>query len=326
MNAVVNPTTTKNLKGIQIVDPLAAGATNATAVTVEVYGDTAPGSYFLQACADGEKQLHEGNEADNCLTSPSPITVSPVPDIVMTAIGNPPATVVAGQGFPAATTYSVTNAGAVAALPSTAKFSLVSSVVGAIPIALKGTVPADLALPGLNPAQVFNHAVSLNVRANTPPGSYTLLGCADSGKVVAETNEDDNCKASATTVQVTGLPDLIVTVKLAAALVTVPKGGTVPITVVVKNLGFANAAASTVKLSLVVAPGTAAPIKTLLESPVPAVAQAGKQTVPVTVTIPSSGVLPGDYVVVGCVDSAKLVPETTDENNCGTSVGIIQVQ
>ena len=34
----------------------------------------------------------------------------------------------------------------------------------------------------------------------------------------------------------------------------------------------------------------------------------------------------GDYVVVACVDSAKLVPETTDENNCGTTVGIIQVQ
>ena len=58
-----------------------------------------------------------------------------------------------------------------------------------------------------------------------------------------------------------------------------------------------------------------------------AVPVAGKQTVPVTVTIPtSSDVQPGDYVVVGCVDSAKAVPETNDENNCGTSVGIIQVQ
>jgi uncharacterized membrane protein len=221
----------------------------------------------------------------------------------------------------------VTNAGAVAALPSTAKFSLVSAVVGAIPINLKEAVPADLDLPALNPGQVFNHAVSLKVRANTPPGSYTLLGCADSGKILVETDEDDNCKVAATTVEVTGLPDLIVNVKLAALSVTVPHGGgPVPVTVVVKNQGFANAPASAVKLSLVVAPGTAAPIKTLAESSaVPPVPQAGKQTVPVTVTIPSS-VPPGDYVVVGCVDSAKLVPETTDENNCGTSTGIIQVQ
>ena len=142
MNAVVSPTTTKNLKGVQIVDPIAVGATNATAVTVEVYGDTVPGSYFLQACADGDKQLHESNESDNCLTSPSPITVSPVPDLVMTAIGNPPATVVAGQTLVPTTTYSVTNASAlVASVPSTAKFSLVSSVVGAIPIDLKGPCP-----------------------------------------------------------------------------------------------------------------------------------------------------------------------------------------
>ena len=62
VNALVNPTISKNLKGVQIVDPLAAGATNATAVTVEVYADTVPGSYFLQACADGEKQLHESDE------------------------------------------------------------------------------------------------------------------------------------------------------------------------------------------------------------------------------------------------------------------------
>ena len=44
VNALVNPTKTKNLKGVQIVDPLAVGATNATAVTVEVYGDTDPGT------------------------------------------------------------------------------------------------------------------------------------------------------------------------------------------------------------------------------------------------------------------------------------------
>jgi subtilase family serine protease len=326
VNAVVNPTTSKNLKGVQLVGSIPKGGVDATPVTVEVYADTVPGNYFLQACADGAKELHENNEADNCLTSPSPITVSPVPDLVMTAIGNPPPTIVAGKSFPAATTYSVTNAGGVAALASTAKFSLVSSVVGAIPISLKGTVPEDLALPALNPGQVFNHAAPLKVRPDTPPGSYTLLGCADSGKVVLESDEEDNCKASATTVQVTGLPDLIVSVNLAAASVTVPKGGTVPITVVVKNQGFANAPASTVKVSLVLAPGTAGPIETLLESPVPAVAVAGNQTVPVNATIPSTGVPAADYLVVACVDSAKLVSETTDDNNCGTSVGIIKVQ
>ena len=181
-------------------------------------------------------------------------------------------------------------------------------------------------MPALNPVQVFNHSVSLKVRADTPPGSYTLLGCADSGKVVVETNEDDNCQASATAVQVTGLPDLIVSsVRLATPLVTVSIGGTLPITVVVKNQGFANAAGSTVKLSLVVSPG-AAPVKTLLESQaVPAVAQSGKQTVVPTATIPS-GTPPGTYVVQACVDPGKLVPESSDENNCGTSVDTIKVQ
>ena len=84
----------------------------------------------------------------------------------------------------------------------------------------------------------------------------------------------------------TGLPDLIVdTVKLGAPPVTVSPGGTLPITVVVRNQGFANAAGSTVKLSLVVAPGTAAPIKTLLEFLVPAIAEGAKQNVQMTATI-----------------------------------------
>ena len=155
VNARVNPRR-KNLKGVQLVDPLAAGATNATAATVEVYSDTVPGSYFLQACADGAKELHEVNEGDNCLTSPtgrSPCCRCRTSS--MTAIGNPPATIVAGQSFPAATTYTVTNTGAVGALPSTAKFYLVSAAVGATRINLKGRArgPESPALtgPGVQP-------------------------------------------------------------------------------------------------------------------------------------------------------------------------------
>jgi len=317
----------KNLKGVQSVAAVAAGATTALPTApIALYSDTVAGSYFLQACADDDKQLAERNEGNNCKTSAGMITVQQVPDLAMTAIGNPPANVVAGQILVPVTSYSVTNTGAVSAPASATKFYLVSAV-DATRVDLKGMVPEDLAVPALAPAQVFNHSVSLKVRANTPPGSYTLLGCADSGKVVAESDEDDNCKASATAVQVAGLPDLVVNaVRLAAPSVTVSRGGTLPITVVVKNQGFANAGASTIKLLLVVAPGTAAPTKTLPESPaVPAVAQAGKQTVVPTATIPSS-TPPGTYVVQACVDAVKLVPEFSDENNCGTSVDTIKVQ
>ncbi len=164
----------------------------------------------------------------------------------------------------------------------------------------------------------------------TVPGSYIVQACANyvsSPPKVVDGSKKNDCATSleivtVTGVVVTGLPDLIVNaVKLATPVVTVASGGTLPITVVVRNQGFANAAASTVKFSLVVAPG-AAPKKNLLESQaVPAVALGGKQTVQPTATIPS-GTKPGTYVVQACVDTAKLVLETSDENNCGTSVDI----
>ena len=108
---------------------------------------------------------------------------------------------------------------------------------------------------------------------------------------------------------------------------TVPIGGTLPITVVVKNQGFANAAGSTVKLSLVVTPGTAAPVKTLLDIPGGARRRPERPADGAARPRPSrQGTPAGTYVVQACVDTVKLVAETSDENNCGTSVDTIKVQ
>jgi subtilase family serine protease len=97
VNAVANPTLRKNLKGVQLLGPLAAGATSATPVTVEVYATPIPGNYFLQACADGDKLLREVNENDNCFTAPAGITVSQVPNLVVTQVWESPATAVPGR-------------------------------------------------------------------------------------------------------------------------------------------------------------------------------------------------------------------------------------
>jgi hypothetical protein len=75
------------------------------------------------------------------------------------------------------------------------------------------------------------------VREETLPGTYRLQACADGGKDVTETNEDDNCFTSSGTIQVTGKPDLIVTsVSVRNAPVTVPRGGAVTITADLRRL------------------------------------------------------------------------------------------
>src|SRR5438093_11510062 len=53
--------------------------------------------------------------------------------------------------------------------------------------------------------------VALPICAGTAGGTYFLLACADYTLVVPETNESNNCKASATQVTVSG-PDLVETV------------------------------------------------------------------------------------------------------------------
>lgn len=311
----------KNLKGVQIVGPLAAGATNATAITVEVYEDTVPGSYVLEACADGEKQLTEKNEGDNCLLSTAAINVLQVPNLVITQVGNPPATAVPGKtSF--LLTETVQNIGPVGAPASIVGFTLVSTVDPLIRFDLRGAQD----VPALASTAIFNGSGTVTVRSETLPGSYRVQACADYKKAVLESDEDGNCALSTGAVQVSGLPDLIVTdVTLPPAPVTVAPGGPVTLTTFVKNQGLADAGSSFLRYSLVKTLG-AAPIKNIPELvSVPALAPGVPR--PTTMTVAIHPKMPlGVYFVLACVDQGDIVVEYSDENNCRTSVATIEVK
>jgi subtilase family serine protease len=310
---------TKNLKGVQIVTPIAAGTSNATEVTVQVYPDTDPGTYFLQACADGEKQLREIDEGDNCFTTTAKITVLPVPDLVVTQVGNPPATVLPGAGFPV--TETVQNIGPVGALASKVKFSLVPTVVGGLPFDLNGSQT----VPALTSNAIFNGSGTVTVRTETLPGSYRLQACADAGPGVLAGDEDNDCALSTGVVQVGAIADLIVNpVKLPPAPVTVVRGHTVDLIAVVRNQGHGDAGASSLRFSLVISPG-AAPIKKMPEIvPVLAVPHGTATQAAATVTIPPLTPI-GTYHVQACVDIDNVVVESSNANNCGTSAATIQI-
>ena len=245
------PTATrKNLKGFQNVPDLAAGAANAVPATISIYSDTVPGTYFLEACADGDEQVNEQNE-NNCRISVGQVTVQEIPNLKVTTIDPPPTTLLQGQSFSAKET--VKNTGSVTAPVSTVKYYLVSTVDQSR-IDLKGTQ----AVPALTPGLAFSAAQMVKVRPDTIPGSYRLQACADSGKLVPEPDEEDNCLTSAGTVQVTALPDLSVArVTVESTPVTVALGATFVVTSVVKNQGMGDAGPSTTKFYLIVTPGAA---------------------------------------------------------------------
>ena len=91
-----------------------------------------------------------------------------------------------------------------------------------------------------------------------------------------------------------------------------------------KNQGLGDAGPSHLKFSLVVSQG-AAPIKKLLESvAVPAVPHGDSKVVTAPLTVLRATPL-GTYLVVACVDSLNEVAESSNENNCWTSVAPLQV-
>jgi hypothetical protein len=322
------PPTIKKLKGLQDVGPLVAGASGGLAVTVEVYGDTAPGIYKVQACADGitPKVLAETNEDNNCNTT-GKITISEPPNLTITAVTCSPVSSCAtsvGQGQTFTVTSTVKNVGTVPATTAfSVKYNLVSTADGKR-TDLKGSGSVNVTL---DPNQTFSQDQTVKVRGETPPGTFRVEACADSGKIVSETNEDDNCNTSTGVLTVTPMPDLTVTsLTVPSPQASVVRGTTFVVNSTVKNQGAGSAGPSTTKFKLVPS-GVASLPKTLGGTQaVPALGAGATQPSPttVTVTVPLT-TLPGVYVVQACADSAKTVAETSDSNNCTTSVGTVKV-
>jgi subtilase family serine protease len=310
----------KNLKGGQNVgalDPGASGGGLASGITL--YSDTAPGTYALQACADGPKKLAEANENNNCTTNAAAtINVLQVPNLVVSSIGNPPSQAPLLGTFKV--TAAVKNLGGIQAGASSTKLYLVSSSDGSRKD-LKGTQT----VPALNPNQSYTEQVTLTVRIETVPGTYRVQACADGGRAVAEGNEDDNCKTSSGTIRVTGQPDLVVTsLTVRNAPITVARGGSLVATTGVKNVGEGDALAVSLKFLLVNGPNGAS--KNLNGTQAVAALRSGASTTySKTVTVFKDTPV-GTYNVQACIDSTDIVAEASEINNCLTTETTVTVE
>ena len=179
------------------VPALAPGTSSVgAAVTVTIPSTTPLNTYYLLACADYANVVTEVDEGNNCLASASPIQVAR-PDLVETAVSDPPAAAAPGGTF--TVTDTVQNQGGLAASASTTRYYLSSDAQrGAGDILLT----ASRAVPGLAPGASSPGApVTVTIPSATPASAYYVLACADDTKVVTETSEG-NCRASAIAVTV----------------------------------------------------------------------------------------------------------------------------
>jgi hypothetical protein len=183
-------------RAVPLLDP-AEPSSSSRKVTVPT--NTPLGLYYLLACADDKTAVPEVSETNNCRASSTMIRIA-WPDLVTTAVGNPPSSVVAGQKFSVSDT--VHNQGQATSLTSTTRYFLsLDTSRGGGDIMLVGTRDVIALTPGASsPGSRL-----VTVPSGTPPGAYFVLACADDLARTAESNNANNCMSSAGTLIV--LPD-----------------------------------------------------------------------------------------------------------------------
>src|SRR5262245_48486462 len=156
--------------------------------------------------------------------------------------------------------------------------------------------------------------MSVTIPAATPLGSYYVLACADDAAGVVEADETNNCRASATQLQVTRAN--LVETAASNPPATARRGTAFTVSDTVANVGALASTASTTRyyLSLDRLRGTGDVLLAGVRS-VPALASGATSAGSlVSVSIPSSTPA-ASYYLLACADDAGVVPET-DEANC----------
>jgi subtilase family serine protease len=199
--------------------------------------------YYLLACADDTAVVTETDEGNNCRASAATVQVTQ-PDLVQTAVSDPPAAAAPGSSFKVVD--SVLNQGLVAAAASKTMYYLSTDQHRSSGDTL---LTGSRSVPGLAPGtESGGKSVTVTIPSTMPLGAYYLLACADDTALVSEVEESNNCVAAAMLVQVTR-PDLVQTAVSNPPSATAP-GDNFKLTDTVQNQGLVAAAASTTRYYL----------------------------------------------------------------------------
>jgi len=309
------------LTGSRSVQGLDPGSSQSGTVTVTIPAATASNTYFLLACADDQNAVAEKNEDNNCIATATALVTVARPDLVeTTATTNPPAPVRA-PGTTFSVTDTVRNAGPVPSGSSATRYYL--SLDG-----VKNTgdtlLTGSRGVAGLAAGASQSGTVTVTIPAATPLDTYFLLACADDLNIVAESNEGNNCIASATAIVTVTRPDLVENT-VSAPPATKARGTSFPVTDTVQNVGTVASGASVTRYYLSLdAVKSAGDLLLTGSRGVPALAAGASHSGPVTVTIPTT-TPPNIYFLLACADAPSTVAEINETNNCTPSSTTVTV-
>jgi hypothetical protein len=178
------------LAGTRSVVSLAPGAVSTGSRSVTVPASTPLGVYHLFACADDTRKVAEARDDNNCARALGRVTVG-WPDLITTAISNPPPIVGTGGTF--SITDAALNQGNVTGGSSSTRYYLsLDGVKSAGDILLTGA----RSVAGLAPGASSIGMKAVTVPSGTATGTYYVLACADDTSKVGEAEETNNCLAS----------------------------------------------------------------------------------------------------------------------------------
>lgn len=173
--------------GTRNVTNLAGGsATNSATTVFPIPSNTPVGVYYVCAVSDSANTVIETNEANNILCTTTTYTIGPdLTGFQISAIRS-------GNSFYISDTEQ--NIGNIAAGAFTASFYLSTTPAPGPSKILLGS----RTIPVLAGASATNSATTIfTIPAGVPAGNYYIVGVADSGNVIAETNESNNTLATA---------------------------------------------------------------------------------------------------------------------------------
>jgi IgA Peptidase M64/CARDB len=163
--------------------------------------DVSPGSHLLEVTVSDPTSFVRNDPAqvlsETRVWDVSVIVSVAAPDLIATALSNPPASAVAGRKF--TVTDTVRNVGTAAAGVSRTNYFL---SVDASPDVADRRLIGSRKVPDLAPSQESTGTRIVHIPGNMNPGTYFLLACADQKNVAAERDEGNNCKVSATQVTI----------------------------------------------------------------------------------------------------------------------------
>ncbi len=272
--------------------------------------NAAAGAYYVIGQADGDGQIPESIESNNTKASS---TIKVGPDLIVTAISVPGS---AAAGGTISVTDTTTNQGAGAAGASTTGFYLSSNASTDASDKFLGSRPVgELASNGAATASAL-----LSIPADTPPGSYYVIGRADWNNVVAETAETNNDRNSTATIKIGG--DLVVSAISASA--TGRANGPITVTDTIKNQGTVPVSESVTGFYLSLN-GTYDSTDPFLGSRVVgSLGPSATNTASTEVIIPP-GTTPGLYSVIAVADVNGVVAESVETNNTRNTTALIDI-